>query len=183
MKREESYNCFAFFHQNEALLYQFFLDECLTSSQQLMHKLSPQTLEKLLGPSPCMYCYQAKGNLPRMFHLCSLYKEHFGTTSILEKIEESLICAQKHACDQNHQHLKREIKKIGDLLLEKFYLYNENPHVLYFVLRNYNQLKKHYSKLPNLETYRDFLSEKMAQKGFHHLLPGIEKLMAEISNV
>jgi len=199
------YNRFAFFHQNEALLYQFFLHECITTCFLLKKTPSFDLFEQLVGKYSSHW-YRVQGHLPKMLHYYELQKANFEEKPLMKTLGQTLerayltgqMCAKLIKKDSKEhkkpfQQLKREIKKVGKLLFDLLPQYQDNPQVLYFVLCRHEQLDALYGEsvvaklfnslfsggLPEVEA---FLCEKFARKGFNHLLPNIQKQLEMLNN-
>jgi len=206
MKQEKPEKRFAFFHQNEALLYQFFLHECISTCFLIKNTLSADLLKQLMGCSASKL-QSLQGHLPKMLHYYELQKANFDEQPLMESVGQTLeraylagqLCVELIQKDSKEHkkpylQLRREIKKVGKLLFELLPIYyKDNPHVLYFVLCRHEQLDALYGEaivanlfnslfeggLPEVET---FLSEKFARKGFNHLLPNIQKQLETMRN-
>lgn len=205
MRNDHPYNYFAFYHQNEGLLFQFFLHECIETFHLLKNSPDPELLEKLLGDTPHQWqCLQ--GHIVKMLHYYDLYRVNFPDRPQMKTIGQALeraylagqVCAnlillQTSEYKKPYQQIKREIKKAGILLIDLLQDYQENPHVLYFALCKHKKIDELYGKpiithlmntlfpggLPEMKT---FLCEKFEQKGFHHLLQNIQAQVEILSN-
>lgn len=174
-KNEHGYCRFAFFHQSEPLLYQFFLNECLESLK------SEKTLEKLTDGFIHPW-NRVCGHLPHMLYFYELQKNTFGETPQMKSIGE--ILRKIYQSSLKLTVLKEEIKKVLKLLLELLPLYRDNPQVLYYILSHNEQfdVKNLFKPLfvGGLSEAEAFLSKEFEKKGFHHLLPHIHKHMEKV---
>lgn len=202
-------NRFAFYHQNEALLFQFLLHECLRAHLILKKKPDAALFLQLTGnlnrPSDT---WQAPyGHLPRLFHYCSLLSVHFNNpaTSLCKNLGLSLERAyelakrchdlrdkdeEEHA--KHYTKLRKEIRVFMKLLFEKAHDFRDNASVLFFLLRHQEQLDSVYKEPIVRKTFHvffpdgmdeayHFLVEKLSKKGFNHLIPLIEQKLKNIS--
>ncbi|MCC5831920.1 MAG: hypothetical protein JJU12_02630 [Chlamydiales bacterium] len=205
MKQNRPENPFAFFHQNEALLYQFFLHESLLACMLVKETPTPDLLKQIMGESAHQF-YNSQGHLPKMLHYYDLHMENFepypAMKSVGRTLDRALSAARSCAdlidkeCKDHKKHflqLRRELKKVGKLLYDLLPHYKNNPHVLYFVLCRHEQLDSLYGKASLVSLFdslfegglvevETFLSDSFSRKGFHHLLPNIQKQLETIQN-
>jgi hypothetical protein len=200
---------FAFYHQNEALLFQFLVHECLQAHHLLRKKPCPVLLSLIVGnlqidPEK----WQAPtGHLPRLMHYCILLISHFNQPTsrycldlqgclnraylAAKKYEES--SDQEKGCEKLYKLLKKEISCFAKTLLEKLPDFRENASVLYFLLRYQEQVDAIYRQPFIKKTFHLFfpegldaailfMTEKFAKKGFHLLIPSIEEKLKFLSN-
>ena len=197
-----SSRCFAFYHQNEALLFQFLLHECLCAHGILRKRpdpgLLPQVVGNLQGPSTNWHA--PSGHLPRLFHYTGLFTSHFNTPPTRLCTDLGLILERAHQAAMHHSDLKckddqadanlytllrREIRAFLTLLFERLPQYRDNPSVLYFLLRNQEQfdtvcrqpiIKKTFVTFfpDGMKQAHHFLTENFVRKGFNHLIPSLE---------
>jgi hypothetical protein len=209
MKRKaaQADNRFAFYHQNEALLFQFLLHECLCAHQILRKRPSFELFSQFVGRFECKSTtWQApNGHLPRLLHYSFLLATHFeNTSSALCKnlgaiLERSFLTAKKcHESFNNEKEhsklyaiLRREIRAFMKLLLEKLNDFRDNASVLYFLLRHQEQFDAMYKEpiirnifltfFPEgLGAAQLFLVEKFSKKGCNHLIPYIEDKLQKL---
>lgn len=196
-------NRLAFYHQNEALLFQFLLHECLRAHQILRKKQSLELFLQIVGHvGETSDTWQAPyGHLPRLLHYCSLLATHFNETSsslcknLGEILDRAYLTAKrcyallekgKNENTQLYADLRKEIRSFVTLLFVKLYDFRDNASVLYFLLRHQEQFdalyrepiikKTFYAFFPDgLREAQIFLVEKFSKKGFNHLIPHIEQ--------
>jgi hypothetical protein len=203
MKPNRPENPFAFFHQNEALLYQFFLHECLAACMLVKSAPTPGLLKQVIGESAHQF-YSLQGHLPKMLHYYELHMSNFAPYPKMKSVGRTLesACLAAQSCaeliekdSKDHKkpflRLRRDLKKVGKLLFDLVPQYKNNPHVLYFILCRHEQLDSLYGKASlvrlfnslfegGLEEVETILSESFARKVFHHLLPNIQKQLETI---
>lgn len=201
---------FTFYHQNEALLFQFLLHECLRAHQILKKKPDKKLLSKVIGKleNRSENWHAPHGHLPRLHHYCTLLVTHFDDPSskmgknlktILERAFSNaqkispLIEKEEKSLVELYTHLRKEMRACLKLLLNKVDQFHENASVLYFLLRHQEQIdafyrgpiiqKKFRAFFPDgMLQAQKFLSEKFSKKGFHHLIPFIEQKMKQLDN-
>ncbi|MFC2049109.1 hypothetical protein ACFLR2_00335 [Chlamydiota bacterium] len=194
---------FAFHHQNEALLFQFLLHECISAQRLLRQEPCPERLRHVIGYREGeQLAWQALfGHLPRMRHYCALFETHFAAPSspLSEQLSQALERAHSAAQECLNVHEKEEkslaffypplISELScflKLLFEKLSDYRDNPSVLYFLLRHQEEcdaaycepvVKKMFSSFfpQGSEQAQAFLTEQFSHKGFDHLIPSIEE--------
>lgn len=196
-KKPQAHQYFAF-HQNEGLLFQFLLNECLSTLRTLQEKPNGGLLKKLIGdPSQTQPWSFQLGHLPKLRSYYSLFLKYFTDSQVI-LIESALSRADAIVKDPSFaeaspqafrksiQQLKCEIKQITSLLFEKLPDYQENECVLYFLLRSHEQLENVYGEpiiakifstlfLGGIRQAGLFLEEQYARGGFTHLLPLINE--------
>ena len=196
-------NRFAFYHQNEALLFQFLLHECLRAHQILRKKPNPQLFLQVVGNLEHISdaWHAPYGHLPRLLHYCSLLNAHFNDSSSLCKnlgqiLDRAYLTAKKcyavltkeeeRAHAKFYTNLRKEVRAFMTLLFVKLYDFRENASVLYFLLRHQEQFDALYREPIIKQTFEVFfpdgmkqaqlfLVEKFTKKGFDHLIPHIEQ--------
>lgn len=201
---------FAFHHQNEALLFQFLLHECISAHGILRNKPCPALMRHVIGHSDNEEnIWQAPfGHVIRLRQYCTLFTTHFGDPSstlsqqlgqtIERAYSAALLCRSYHDKDENqlallYQPLKRELSSFLKLLFEKLSDYRDSPSVLYFLLRHHEQCDAAYrqpivkkmfcSFFPQgIEQAQAYLTERFSQKGFDHLIPSIEENLKKIDS-
>jgi hypothetical protein len=201
---------FAFYHQNEALLYQFLLHEGLKAHQLLRKKPKLELLQKVIGSLELVSdkWHAPAGHLPRLIHYCSLLSVHFNDpSSELCKDLEAILCRacltakecytafklEKKEQSQLYANLRRDIQAFMKILFSKIHAFRENASVLYFLLRHQEQFDALYREPIIMKTFNFFfpegtkqaqlfLCEKFSKKGFHHLIPFIEQKLQKIEN-
>lgn len=203
MKQNRPENPFAFFHQNEALLYQFFLHESLTACMLVKKTLTPDSLKQVMGEASDKF-YAPLGHLPKMLHYYDLHMANFEPYPNMKSVGRTLdraslaaknctVAIEKNSIEpkKTFSQLRRELKKIGKLLFELVPNYKNSPHVLYFILCRHEQLDALYGKASlaralntlyegGLNEVEAFLVESFSRKGFHHLLPHIQNHLKTI---
>ncbi len=204
-RNETPYNRFAFYHQNEPLLYQFFLHEYLEASSLLKEKPSALLLDKLVGYSVHPW-NPPSGTLRKLLHFSNLHCTHFDDKPAFQTIRSSLerafaageLCAKLIAQESKEykkpfQDMKKEIKKMGALLFKLFSNYREHPQVVYFLVSRHEKIEEIFgssiaSKLfkslfpAGIPEAEAFLLEKFEDNGFLHLLPSIQKQLETLSH-
>jgi len=199
---------FAFYHQNEALLFQFLFHECLRAHQLLKKKANSTLLLQMIGSLECTAdtWHAPSGHLPRLLHYCSLLATHFDDPpsllcKLLQQTLEQAVQIAKRCHDllakdeQEHSKLytklRKEIRTLMKLLFEKVYDFRDNASVLYFLLRHQEQFdtlyrepiikKTLYAIFPSgMQEAQNFLIEKFSKKGFNHLIPSIEQKLKNL---
>jgi hypothetical protein len=197
-------NRFAFYHQNEALLFQFLLHECLRAHQILRKKPNFELFLQVAGNFDSVPTgWQApSGHLPRLLHYCTLLSAHFESSSLCKDLGQTLERAYLKAKQcyinfKSEEHLKHYADLRKDMLIFmkflfiKLYDFKENASVLYFLLRHQEQfdalyrepiIQKKFSVFfpEGIKQAQLFLTEKFSKKGFNHLIPYIEQKLKKL---
>lgn len=192
--KPQAYLRFAFFHQSEGLLHQFFLNECLLIFQTLQEKSHDKLGFRLMGEAEKGSLWSSTpGHLPKLHLYYSLLITHFADpqTLILKKIGSILTraCTKVRLSSDKPsmlQGLKQDIRAITILFFEKLSDYEGNESILFFLLRSHEQfdalhgkpiIAKLFAKLfrGGIEEAGTFLEEHYEQNGFNHLLPLISE--------
>lgn len=199
---------FVFYHQNDGLLYQFLLHECLCAHNLLRKKPSTPLLHQIVGSLELSQekWRAPKGHLPRLIYYSTLFFSHFNQTlmsdtrHLKERLgllyQEALFNMElmndnKPELKKLYSILKKEIGAFFKILLKEVPQYKENPAVLYFLLRNQKQIDAIYRQsftkeiffmlFPGgLEQAHSFLAERFANKGFNRLLSQISELLQQL---
>jgi hypothetical protein len=199
---------FAFHHQNEALLFQFLLRECLTAHQILFQHPCPKKFRDIVGNlngevQPWQHHY---GHVPRLRHYCTLYTTFFADSS--SSIASQLVLSIEKACQaalqcgsfqeqttekqaQLYAPLQQEMGCILSLLFAKLPDYREDPFILYFLLRHQelcdavfqqpivkNTLNSFFPQ--GLDQALTYMTDWFSKKGFEHLIPSIEEKFKDL---
>lgn len=202
-------NHLSFYHQNEALLFQFLLHESLRTHKALIKKPETSLLAHVIGDfkaSSSKNWLDPSGHLPKLVHYYTLFLSHFNSPptplcqSLGETIEKACATAKKcytqlEQCSEDHAktytQLRKEIRTLVKLLFEKLPEYSENPSVLYFLLKYREELdslfRKPIIKITFLNFFpkgavqaQNFFSEKFSKKGFDHLIPSVEEILLNL---
>jgi len=201
------YNRFDFYHQNEALLFQFILHECLLTHQLLKKKPDEKMLLRLLGDSHVRAWNGQKGHLQKLLHYHDLLISHFSDSknpliiNTGKALDRAFIAAQEcqkllgeTSALKPFQQLKREMKKVTQLLFDKIGDYRKNENILFFILRQHKQFDDLYGEPIVAKTFSSlfpgglreagvFIEENYSRRGFNHLLPIIHKKIKSLKNV
>ncbi len=199
-KRLPADNRFAFYHQNEALLFQFLLHECL-QVHLLLKKKSAEKFLLLMGnyEETSRTANAPSGHLPRLQHFCTLLSTYFTDNSsklcknLQQTLDKAFTAAKKCYLTPDEQTqikhytaLKKEIRFFMTLLFIKLYDFRDNPAVLLFLIKHQEQFDAFYKepiiKKTLLTIFPEgikeagrFLSENFTKRGFIHLIPFIEQ--------
>jgi hypothetical protein len=199
---------FAFYHQNEPLLIQFLLHECLRACQILKKKPSPDLLLQVLGNLDCASetWHAPFGHLPRLLHYSALLTTHYNNPSspLCEQLGATLkrafAAAKRHRARAEgnkkghaalYTSLRKEMLTFMKLLFEKIDDFHNNASVLLFLLRHQEQFdafykapiikKKFHAFFPDgMKQAQSFLVEKLSKKGCNHLIPYIEQKLKNL---
>lgn len=209
LKINSAYNQFAFFHQNEALLYQYMIHEALHTYQALQAETLNQDLFECLMGLPPQNWQGRSGHLQKLHHCIILLNSHFphAENSFAEELAQlsekaiqlankcSLLLIKKSPdLNKPYHQLQTAAKKLTHLLFQKLSLFQNNEQVLFFILKSGKRIEALFGKsflnglfaslFPGgFEECVAYISEQYAQKGFNHLLPQIEKYShAEYAN-
>jgi hypothetical protein len=200
---------FAFYHQNEALLFQFLLYECMRAQQTLRKKPDATLLLQIMGKveSRVESWHAPLGHLPKLLHYCSLLATHFDTppSPLCKNLEQTLqrayaVAKECHAALERdveglsklYTLLRKEMRTFMKLLFEKLHDFCDNAAVLFFLLRHQEQFdalyrepiikKKFHLFFPEgVKQAQGFLIEKFSKKGFNHLIPYIEQRLQNLA--
>lgn len=201
LKINSAYNQFAFFHQNEALLYQYMVHEALHTSQALQAATPDQALFESLMGLPAQNWQGRSGHLQKLNQCILLLNSQFphadhSFAGELAKLSEKAIqiankCSLlliKKSPDLNkpYAQLQNVVKKISLFLLQNLSLFQDHEQVLFFILKSNKRIEALFGKSFLNELFSSlfpggfdegitYVSEQYAQKGFHHLLPQLEK--------
>jgi hypothetical protein len=188
--KSQAYLRFAFFHQNEGVLHQFFLNECLLILQALQEKADDGLVARLIGDiEKRAFWESAFGHLPKLQLFYALLNTHFADPQSLaiKQIGSILTRACKKATlYPDWQELKRDIKKITTLFFEKLPSTPDKEPVLFFLLRSHEQFEALYGKpiiatlfvklfSGGIEEAGVVIEEYYKRNGFNHLLPLIDE--------
>jgi hypothetical protein len=199
---------FAFYHQNEALLFQFLVHECLRAHSLLRKKPCPILLVQIVGNLEvgCEKWQAPIGHLPRLMHYCALLYSHFNQSLIpyskqlkiildraysAAKKYESSADRGEEACGRLYKILREAITTFIKILLERLPEYRDDASVLYFLLRHQEQVdalfrqpfvKKTFSLFfpEGVGQAYLFFAEKFTKRGFNHLIPAIEQQLKQL---
>jgi len=196
---------FAFYHQNEALLFQFLLHECLQAHQILRKKPDVNLFQQVTGnlDQVSENWHAPLGHLPKLLHYCTLLSSHFEhAASLCKDLGQTLERAyskakQCYSTFDTHEHLqhyadlRKEMLLFMKFLFVKLYDFRENASVLYFLLHHQEQFDSLYREPIIKKTFlaffpdgikqvQFFLSEKFSKKGFNHLIPYIEQKLKKL---
>ncbi len=205
--RQGSPKNFAFYHQNEALLLQFLIHECLRTQEILMKRAAPHLLLQVIGNLEISRVqWQAPlGHLPRLIHYCTLLCDHFkkSESDHCMKLQAALERAygeakkyeelghDKKRFAKLYATLRKEITLFFRLLLARLFEFRDDATILYFLLCHQEQIdtcckqpftKKIFDQFfpKGLSQAHLFLAEKFTKKGFNHLIPLIEKKLRQL---
>jgi hypothetical protein len=208
MKTGSKSRRFAFHHQNEIVLFQFLLHECIQAHAILRNNSSPDILSDLIGNidrDETIWLPQY-GHIPRLRHYSTLLTTHFGNSASpffdqldhsIEKVYIAALHARTH--DKNevrlqmlYQCLNQELPVLLKLLFEKIVDYRDSPSILHFLLRHQEacdaaceepMVKKIFSIFFPQGAYEAhaYLIDWFSKKGFEHLLPSIEEKLKKIA--
>lgn len=199
---------FAFHHQNETLLFQFLLHECICAHTILRKNPSLETLNHIIGniDREENIWQPQQGHVSRLRHYCTLFTTHFGdsASSLAQQLDQTieraysaaLQCRSLREKDDKslcvlYQSLNEELFCFLKLLLEKLPDYRDCPDILHFLLRHQEQcdaacqepiVKKMFSSFfpQGTEEAQTYLIDWFSKKGFEHLLPSIEENLKKI---
>ncbi len=208
--KNTAYDRFAFAHQNEPLLFQFILNECLMTLSKLQTFSSEESLFLIIGLKENHEISRRwdphTGHLRWLYYYFTLFETHFNekNTPLLKQFGASLKRALRLA--QQYQitsstfdpraksllHLKVEVKKMIYLLLKKLFEYRANENVIFFLVRNHELIEKLCGKAKTsfllvslfpkgIKEISTFLVERYTKRGFHHLIPLIQQKTALLS--
>lgn len=190
---------FAFYYQNEGLLFQFLLHECLCLHRTLSENPSAEVWLNFTGVVKGYAVRHLEcGRLSMLHHYCHLFIAHFtdSTTPLHNHLIQSLEKTYNVAIDifyekeELKQHdlyvgLKNEIAVFMELLFKKLDDYKEDPSVLYFLLRHQEQfemicnqpiIKKAFALFfpEGAQQAQVFLTTHFSKKGFEYVIPAVE---------
>ena len=211
MKTVDKSRRFAFHHQNETLLFQFLLHECICAQHILRDNPSREMLRYMIGNVDREEnIWQPQyGHVPRLRYYCTLFTTHFGDPSspLTEQLDQTverayhaaLKCRSLREKDEAsltvlYQSLSAELSCLLKLLFEKLPDYRDCPAILHFLLRHQEKcdaayqesiVKKMFSSFfpQGSEQAQTFLIDWFSKKGFEHLLPSIEEHLRKIGSL